>query len=136
MWWWYKLPAIELNRVGPGQLNRPKLRPNKTCAVWDGLSFESCSRPKSTNPLKLAQSKCVCFRLINLIKIRKCELPVDLITTNTQIRNINIYLFIKKIEEVNKFKKNENKACGSTHSRLYTFGCFLKFTIEDEFNNK
>ena len=62
-------------------------------------------RPKSTYLLKLAPSKCVCFRLINLIKIRKCELPVDLITTNTQIRNINIYLFIKEIVEVNKFLK-------------------------------
>ena len=107
-----KLPPIELNRVGQVKSIGPNSDPIRR--VQFGLYWAlnrvlgpnlNLRRPKSTYLLKLAQSKCVCFRLINLIKIRKCELPIDLITTNTQIRNINIYLFIKKIVEVNKFKK-------------------------------
>ena len=95
--------CLPLNWIGLAQVN--SIGPN-----WDpirrvpfGLDWAlnhvlgpnlNLRRPKSTYLLKLAPSKCVCFRLINLVKIRKCELPVDLITTNTQIRNINIYLFI------------------------------------------
>ena len=108
------MPITTMNWIGLAQVN--SIGPN-----WDpirrvpfGLDWAlnhvlgpnlNLRRPKSTYLLKLSPSKCVCFRLINLVKIRKCELPVDLITTNAQIRNINIYLFIKKIVEVNKFKK-------------------------------